>query len=169
MCIQTNEMHKFLWIDFIFSLNVSTCFGLSLVHHQEQHLISCAVQLVHAIAQPDVPACTNCTAQFIKCCSCWWTNDSPKHVETFNEKIKSIHKNLCISLVCIDTPITPSYHMLLLWSRRKHSVLWKILWLNDTKTIHAYTSNRPVNIRCEIRYTCRTKHNKTYWRLKSVY
>ena len=48
MCIQTNEMHKFLWIVFIFSLNGSTCFGLSLVHHQEQYLISCTVQLVHA-------------------------------------------------------------------------------------------------------------------------
>ena len=32
-----------------FSLNSSTCFGLSLVHHQEQHLISCTVQLVHLI------------------------------------------------------------------------------------------------------------------------
>ena len=41
-------MHKFLWIIFIFSLNGSTCFGLSLVHHQEQHLISCTAHLVHA-------------------------------------------------------------------------------------------------------------------------
>ena len=32
----------------IFLLNGSTCFGLSLVHHQEQHLISCTVQLIHA-------------------------------------------------------------------------------------------------------------------------
>ena len=39
---------KLFWIVFIFSLNCSTCFGLSLVHHQEQHLISCTVQLVHA-------------------------------------------------------------------------------------------------------------------------
>ena len=31
-----------------FSLNGSTCFGLSLVHHQEQHLMSCTVQFVHA-------------------------------------------------------------------------------------------------------------------------
>ena len=49
---------------FIFSLNGSTCLGLSLVHHQEQNLISCTAQLVHAgtsgycIQQPDVPACT---------------------------------------------------------------------------------------------------------------
>ena len=27
---------------------------------------------------------------------------SPKHVEPFNEKIKTIHKNLCISLVYIQ-------------------------------------------------------------------
>ena len=31
-----------------FSLDGSTCFGLSLVHHQEQHLISYTAQLVHA-------------------------------------------------------------------------------------------------------------------------
>ena len=29
------------------------------------------------------------------------TNDSPKHVEPFNEKMKTIHKNLCSSLVYI--------------------------------------------------------------------
>jgi hypothetical protein len=47
-----------------------------------------------------IPAlCTNDTVQIIKWCSWWWTNDSPKHVEPFNEKIKTIHKNLCISLV----------------------------------------------------------------------
>ena len=53
------------------------------------------------IQQPDVPARTNCTVQLIKCCSWWWTNDSPKHVEPINEKIKIIYKNLCISLVYI--------------------------------------------------------------------
>ena len=31
-----------------FSLDGSTCFGLSLVHHQEQHLINCTAQSVHA-------------------------------------------------------------------------------------------------------------------------
>jgi hypothetical protein len=41
-------MHKFLGIIFIFSFKGSTCFGISLVHHQEQHLISCTVQLVRA-------------------------------------------------------------------------------------------------------------------------
>ena len=100
---------------YFFSLNGSTYFGLSLVHHQEQHLISCTVQLVHAgksgccmdicIQQPDLPACTNCAVQLIKCCSWWWNNDSPKHVEPFNEKIKIIHKNLCISLVYIHIEI----------------------------------------------------------------
>ena len=46
-------MHRFLWIVFIFSLNGSTCFRLSLVHHQEQHLISCTAQLVHAGTSKD--------------------------------------------------------------------------------------------------------------------
>ena len=36
--------------------------------------------MVIAIQQPDVPACTICTVQLIKCCSWWWTNDSPKRV-----------------------------------------------------------------------------------------
>ena len=49
--------------------------------------------------------CTNCTVQLIKCCSWWWTNDSPKHVEPINEKIRIIHKNLCISLVYIHIAI----------------------------------------------------------------
>ena len=59
----------------------------------------------HNWLQPDVQACTNCAVQLIKCCSWWWTNDSPKHVEPFNEKIKNIHKNLCISLVYIHSAI----------------------------------------------------------------
>ena len=79
-------MHKFLWIVFILSLNGSTCFGLSLVH------------------------------QLIKCCSWWWTNDSPKHVEPFNERIKTIHKNLCISLVYIHIKLQLSSPFRL-WAR----------------------------------------------------
>ena len=63
-----------------------------------------------AIQQPDVPACTNCTVQLIKCCSWWWTNDSPKHVRPFNEKIKTTHKNLCISLVYIHIAILCTVH-----------------------------------------------------------
>ena len=43
----------------------------------------------------------NCAVQLIKCCSWWWTNDSPKHLVPFNEKIKTIHKNLCVFLVLI--------------------------------------------------------------------
>jgi hypothetical protein len=55
--------------------------------------------------QPDVPACTNYAVQLIKCCSWCWTNDSPKHVEPFNEKMKTVHKNLCIPLVYIHIEI----------------------------------------------------------------
>ena len=121
-------MHKFPRIIFIFSLNGSTCFGVSLVHHQEQHLISCTVQLVHAgtsgcymdigrtisflypySSQMYRHECTNCTVQLIKCSSWWWTNDSPKHVQQFNEKIKIIHNNLCISLVYTHIPSQLSY------------------------------------------------------------
>ena len=83
VCVLTNEMHIFLWIAFIFFVKCSTCFELSLVHHQEQLL----------------KICTNCTVQLIKSCSWWWTNDSSKHVEPFNEKIKAIHENTCIYLV----------------------------------------------------------------------
>ena len=39
--------------------------------------------------------------QLIKRYSWWWTNDSPKHSEPFNEKIKIIQKNLRIPLVYI--------------------------------------------------------------------
>ena len=109
-------MHKFLRIIFIFSLNGSVCFGLSLVHHQEQHLISCTAQLVHSCryvwllygyrkdCSPSV------SIQLIKCCSWWWTNDSPKHIEPFNEKIKIIHKNFCIPLVYIHISIWCTVH-----------------------------------------------------------
>ena len=97
-------MHKLLWIIFIFSLNGSTCFGLSIVHHQEQHSISCTEQLVHA-------STSGCSQTYWhECCSWWWTNDSPKHVEPFNEKIKTIHKNLCISFVYIHTAIWCTVH-----------------------------------------------------------
>ena len=78
-------MHKFLWIIFIFSLNGSTCFGLSLVHHHEQHLISCTVQLV-LLCRYVWLLYGYSTVQLIKCCSWWWTNDSPKHVQPFNDK-----------------------------------------------------------------------------------
>ena len=44
-----------------------------------------------------------CTVQLIKCCPWWWTNDCSKHVEPFNEKIKTIHKNLCIPLVYVHS------------------------------------------------------------------
>ena len=108
-------MHRFLWIVFIFSFNGSTCFGLSLVHHQEQHLISCTAQLAHAgtsscCTAATRTACANCTVQLIKCCSWLWTNDSPKHGEPFNEKIKTIHKNLCISLVYIHITAWRTVH-----------------------------------------------------------
>ena len=47
---------------------------------------------------------------FIKCCFWWWTNDSPKHVEPCNEKIKTINRNLCISLVYIHIAIWCTVH-----------------------------------------------------------
>ena len=37
---------------------------------------------------------------------------SPKHVEPFNEKIKIIHKNLCISLVYIHIAKTSVRNLL---------------------------------------------------------
>ena len=83
-----------------FSLNGSTCFRLSLVHHQEQHLISCTVPVPVRLTAV-WHECTNCTVQLIKCCSWWWTNDNPKHVEPFNAKKKDSSKELYISLVYI--------------------------------------------------------------------
>ena len=59
-----------------------------------------------AIQRPDVPACTNCAVQLIKCCSWWWINDSLKHAESFNEKIKTIHKNLCIKIMFLHVITT---------------------------------------------------------------
>ena len=123
-------MHKFLWIIFIFSLIGSTSFGLSLVYHEEPHLINCTVQLVHSCCyvwllygyrkdwsflyphsiQMYQHECTNCTVPFIKCGSWWWTNDSLKLVEPINEKLKIIHKNLCITLVYIHTAIWCAVH-----------------------------------------------------------
>ena len=55
-----------------FSLDGPTCSGLSLVHHQEPHLISCTAQSVHAGTSG--------------CCMVIG---------------RTIHKNLCISLVYI--------------------------------------------------------------------
>ena len=98
---------KFLWLDIIFFWTLYM-FQTILVHLQEQldklyiafgiclyHTSGCCVAV--AKQQPDVSACTGiCDVQLIKCCSWWWTNDSPKHVEPFNEKIRTIHKNICI-------------------------------------------------------------------------
>ena len=55
------------------------------------------------------------TVQLNKCCSWWWTKDSPKHVEPFNEKIKTIHKNLCVSLVYIHIAIWCTVHRASNW------------------------------------------------------
>ena len=120
-------MQKFLSIVFIFSLNGSACFRLKLVHHQKQHFnkLYSAVGTfvpVHLAAgykkgflypYSSQTYCTNVpTALYslLKCCSWWWTNDSLKHAEPFNEKIKVIHKNLCISLVYIHTAIWCTVH-----------------------------------------------------------
>jgi hypothetical protein len=59
--------------------------------------------------------CTNCTVQLIKCYSWWWTDDSPKHVEPFNEKIKIIHNNLCISLIYVHIAIWCTVHTTSNW------------------------------------------------------
>ena len=67
--------------------------------------------------------CTNCTVQLIKCCSWWWTNYSPKHVQPFNEKIKIIHKNLCISFVYTHIAIWCTVHTT--------SNLYCLFWLSN--------------------------------------
>ena len=51
--------------------------------------------------QRDAQILVNNLYFFIKWLYMFRTNDSPKHVEPFNKKIKIIHKNLCISLVRI--------------------------------------------------------------------
>ena len=74
---------------------VSTCW---------YHTSGCSMAI--AIQQPDVPVCTDCAVQLIKRCSWWWTNGSPKHVEPFNEKIRTIHKNLWISAIWCTLHVT---------------------------------------------------------------
>ena len=59
---------------------------------------------------------------------------SPKHVEPFNEKIKIIHKNLCISLVYIHIAIWCTVHTTSNWyntsilstTKENNRVLWWI-------------------------------------------
>ena len=53
------------------------------------------------INQRDAQILANSLYIFIKWLYMFRTNDSPKHVEPFNENIKTIRKNLCISLVYI--------------------------------------------------------------------
>ena len=55
------------------------------------------------INQRDAQSFVNSLYFFVKWLCMFWTNDSPKHAEPFNEKIKTIHKTLCISLVYIHT------------------------------------------------------------------
>jgi hypothetical protein len=89
----TNYCEKSLF----FSLNDSTCFGLSSVHRQ-QRLISCTVQLVHS-------------CRYVWLLYGYRKDCSPKHVEPINEKIKIIHKNLCISLIYIHIQRNKFYHI----------------------------------------------------------
>ena len=44
---------------------------------------------------------TNCTVQLNKCCSWWWTNDGPKHVQPHNEKID--YSQECVHLIGLYT------------------------------------------------------------------
>ena len=53
------------------------------------------------INQRDAQIPVNSLYFFVKWLYMFRTNDSPKHVHPFNEKIKTIHKNLCISLIYI--------------------------------------------------------------------
>ena len=102
-CVNDQRDAQFLWSVFIPQFfSMLYVFRTNLFVHHKEHGI---------IQQPDVPAYTNCTVQLIKCCSWWWTNDSPKHVEPFNEKIKTIHKNLCISLVYIHIALRQYLHL----------------------------------------------------------
>ena len=53
------------------------------------------------INQLDAQILVNSLYFFVNWLYMFRTNDSPKHVEPVNEKIKTVHKNLCISLVYI--------------------------------------------------------------------
>ena len=62
------------------------------------------------INQQDAEILVNSLYFFIKWLCVFQTNDSPKHAEQFNEKIRTIHKNLCISLVYIHIAICCTVH-----------------------------------------------------------
>ena len=60
--------------------------------------------------QRDAQILVNNLYFFVKWPYMFRTNDSPKHVKPFNEKIKIIHKNLCTSLVCLHIAIWCTVH-----------------------------------------------------------
>ena len=101
-------MHNFLLMIFIFSLNGSTYFGLPLVHHQEQHLIRCTVQLVHTGTSGCCNKAASPTGVYVPIALYRLLNVAPddgkgqsETCRDIQQKIKTIHKNLCISLVYI--------------------------------------------------------------------
>ena len=53
------------------------------------------------INQRDAQILVNSLHFYVKWLYMFRTNDNPKHVQPFNVKIKTIHKNLCSSLVYI--------------------------------------------------------------------
>ena len=110
----------------------STYFGLSLVYHQEQSF------LYPYSSQTYRHECTNCIVQLIKCRSWWWTNDSLKHVEPINGKIKIIHKNLCVLLVYIHTarPCSGSKCVTPLWMMNCKNLphMTYLLYIPDSQT-----------------------------------
>ena len=101
-----------------------------------------------------------CAVQLIKCCSWWWTNDSPKHVEPFNEKIKIIRKNLCISLVYIHTVHTVLwYYIMYLCKHQKQPDIDQKAYINtwyNTMQPHVHLFLK-MNIR--LLETCRRRYN----------
>ena len=67
------------------------------------------------INQRDAQILANSLYFFVNWLYMFRTNDSPKHVEPINEKIKIIHKKLCTSLVCIHIAICCTVHTTSNW------------------------------------------------------
>ena len=105
LCIHTKEMHIFLSLVFLFSLNGSTCFGLSLVHHQEQHLISCRSGCSQTYRY--VPIALYSLLNVVPDDGLMIVRNMNNHL---TKKIKAIHKNLCIFLVYIRIAIRCTVH-----------------------------------------------------------
>ena len=77
----------------VYSYDSSNVFDVCTVHHIANVYTN----------QRDAQIIVNSLYFFVKWLYMFRTIISPKHVEPFNEKIKTIHNNLCISLVCIHS------------------------------------------------------------------